>query len=566
VTRTALRATRSPAAHVCGLVLVLLVLLPLVGPFGSTSVDEGAVAHQARHLSQGGGWALRPPLPVIPADQLEFPITKSERAEEGWAPYARHPAYALLLALLTGLVGPVGMVLLSVAGTGLAAAAAGRLAQVIGLGQVAPACVWLVGLATPMLFNSYFLIAHSLGAAAVGWAAVFLLGPRQRPAAPLLLVGAAALAAAVLLRTEAVLVGASMAAVLGLGAVTRRGYGYGARCLIVTAGVLGGVALEYLWRRSLLVATGVITGPVGQASQPGWWGNRVEGFQQTILTVGAPNRVLALSVIALLAAAVVLRVGRSWVATRAGLLLVLAAVAGAVLFAVQDRPALVPGLLAAVPGLGAAAILWRPGAWEGARWKPLAATSALSGLAILATQYPEGGSVEWGGRYFAVLLPLVVPLALAVLHHAQSWVPMGRAVLVMLAVQAFAISAGSVRVLAEGSRDADRVLAEITYRGVPATVAGSPGDLRPVIITGDFGPPRLDWRRYEERRWLLLASGPNEVDPQVRALAEAIEPPRLVLLVSRDPARDLRRMGPVRPVGDPTSRGAFTYQVVELLG
>ena len=44
-----------------------------------------------------------------------------------------------------------------------------------------------------------------------------------------------------------------------------------------------------------------------------------------------------------------------------------------------------------------------------------AATFTLFALAVIATQYREGGSGEWGGRYFLVGIPVVVPVAVAAL-------------------------------------------------------------------------------------------------------------------------------------------------------
>ena len=49
----------------------------------------------------------------------------------------------------------------------------------------------------------------------------------------------------------------------------------------------------------------------------------------------------------------------------------------------------------------------------------LVAVAAIAAVGTLATQYREGGSAEWGGRYFAVLLPLVVPVAVAGLAAAR---------------------------------------------------------------------------------------------------------------------------------------------------
>ena len=44
-----------------------------------------------------------------------------------------------------------------------------------------------------------------------------------------------------------------------------------------------------------------------------------------------------------------------------------------------------------------------------------AATSGLFALGVIATEYPSGGTGEWGGRYFALALPVIVPVVLLAL-------------------------------------------------------------------------------------------------------------------------------------------------------
>ena len=46
-------------------------------------------------------------------------------------------------------------------------------------------------------------------------------------------------------------------------------------------------------------------------------------------------------------------------------------------------------------------------------------------LAVLATQYPVGGHTEWGGRYFALCLPLLGAMAGASLIAAADGLARG---------------------------------------------------------------------------------------------------------------------------------------------
>src|SRR3546814_3992647 len=75
--------------HAAALGLVILLVLPLVGPYGSVSMDDGAAAHQAIALERGDGWSMEAPIPAIDAEDLIFPVTKSEPTDDGWAPFAR---------------------------------------------------------------------------------------------------------------------------------------------------------------------------------------------------------------------------------------------------------------------------------------------------------------------------------------------------------------------------------------------------------------------------------------------------------------------------------------------
>ncbi|CAN5868188.1 hypothetical protein BH24ACT3_BH24ACT3_02660 [soil metagenome] len=84
------------------------------------------------------------------------------------------------------------------------------------------------------------------------------------------------------------------------------------------------------------------------------------------------------------------------------------AVAAALMHDIQ----LVPGLLPAFPFLAAGFAGLRRSRF-GAATRFLAASSAVYAGAILLTQYGDGGSAEWGGRYFAAGLPLAIPLAVA---------------------------------------------------------------------------------------------------------------------------------------------------------
>ncbi|MDQ6910972.1 MAG: hypothetical protein M3Z84_09370, partial [Actinomycetota bacterium] len=99
-------------AHLLALAVVLVALVPLVGTTASFSADEGAAIVQAHSLSRGDGWIVEHPLPQVDPTGKNYPLELSERGSRGFAPFGKHPLYALALAAADGLGGVTAMVLL----------------------------------------------------------------------------------------------------------------------------------------------------------------------------------------------------------------------------------------------------------------------------------------------------------------------------------------------------------------------------------------------------------------------------------------------------------------------
>ena len=102
----------------------------------------------------------------------------SERGATGRA-LAKHPLYPVLLAAADRLGGVTGMVLLSLAGTVAAAGLAAVLARRLDPALVRPD-LWMVGLASPLLFDGFLVIAHTLGAALAAAAVLLALRAVER--------------------------------------------------------------------------------------------------------------------------------------------------------------------------------------------------------------------------------------------------------------------------------------------------------------------------------------------------------------------------------------------------
>ena len=154
----------------------------------------------------------------------------------------------MLLALADRAGGVAAMVLLSLAGTLAAAALAAALARRIDPALARPT-VWVVGLASPLLFDGYLVMAHALAAAlAVG--AVLLAVRAVEERSPVAAAAVApCVAAAVMLRTEAVFVAAGLAIVAVV--VSRRRDSF-LVAAAATVGALAAMAGEDWWSRQIL--------------------------------------------------------------------------------------------------------------------------------------------------------------------------------------------------------------------------------------------------------------------------------------------------------------------------
>ncbi len=180
--RWAARVAEAPLwAHAVVLLVGLLAIVPVVGTGVSYSADEGVAIIQATSLSDGDGWVVPHPVPEVDPSDALYPLEHATLGDDGPVAYAKHPAYPWLLARVDQLGGQPGMVLLSVLGTWAAAVAAAVVAQQLGgLGRTS---LWVAGALSPLLFNGYWVIAHSVAAAAIGGATALAIAATSRSGA-----------------------------------------------------------------------------------------------------------------------------------------------------------------------------------------------------------------------------------------------------------------------------------------------------------------------------------------------------------------------------------------------
>lgn len=487
---------------------MLVVVLPIVGTHSQFSADEGAAIAQAQLLSNGDGWTTTHPFPAADPSGEAFPIELSPHRGDQYAPFLKHPLYALLLAGADKIGGRTMMVVLSLVGTwcaaGLVALVTRRLDPRPGVAALA---LWLAGLASPLFFDGYILVAHALGAATAAlaaWALVRLLderGPRVVDGVVLTV----AVFVSVLLRTEAVLLGVGLT--VGGFAVARRRRSWSLAVVALVPVVAADVArrLESRWSSWIIGGAASETTPLGNASRGGGIGGRLKGFFITFLLPSyrfdaAAALTLAVFVLVVAAAVVVVRKPED----RNGPIVLLgaAAVAGVAELFVATNP--VPGLLIVFPVIVFAAIVARRRSLGGDnRVMALAVAAGTYALLVLATQFSSGGSGEWGGRYFAVGLPLVVPLvALALTHLSQRTdAAAARTIGVLLGCAIVPIVVLAVLTLRSYHETTNRLVA-VTAAAAAQTPPGDGGS--PVVISNDGAAPRFAVDRLDDERWLTV--------------------------------------------------------------
>ncbi len=530
--------------HVVALAAVLLVGLWLTAPLVAFSSDEGAAVVQAQMLRDGHGWHYHSPIRSIDPEDQARPFVRGDHGNLGVAPLAKHPLYPVILAGADLVGGTVGMILLGMAGTLVAAVLAARLVGRLDESLARPV-LWLVGLASPLFFDAYLVQAHTLAAAAVAGAALAAVATlRRHRRRSHRLVSLAAMTALLwvgaMLRTEALLVGPALALAAAVIALARRTPKVRAGFVAVAA--VAGSALAWLtdrvWSRTII---GSPRPTPANASPSTWLGARWEAlhttwFQATYSGNQAVDTLLGLGALALLVAALLAhwrRARPAWVAVP----LVLA-VSCYVLRLVAASPEAAPGLAIAFPA--GWFLLWASGrrALREASAPLLALTSAAAVGGVLLTEYAIGGGVEWGGRYFAVIIPVAVPVITfaAVPVIRRHGADLARLVVVSLAVVSLASSWVALGALRSSHQHTAAVLDAIAREAQRSGTSG--GFDAPVVISSNRLLPQLDSRDFSRYVWVVPSQ--DELRRYADRLAE--RGVRRAVLVSDDQKADLSQL------------------------
>jgi hypothetical protein len=509
----AARAWNRPlTAHVAALTLVLLALMPWLGSSRLFSADEGALQAQAHVLADGDGWFIDHARPDLDPDGRFFLLHLSVNDGDRSAPFAKHPVYAVALAPLEGLGGKTAMVLSSLVGTVLAALAAALLARRLRPGTERWA-LWAIGLASPAFLYGYVLIAHTSGAALAGLAVVLAVGGARgwRQSVGV----AAALAAAVTLRSEALLFGVALAGACVVAAWLHRERRHLVIAAAAFAGAIGGQVIDRILAN--LAASGQASVNTAGSSGGSFLSDRVFSAVLTWLLpsydgFGFDDLLLAGAAIFGVFAVVV---ARRHPEDSSGIRLLASLAAACAVGRVLLPANLTPGLLIAFPLLAAGlAALDRRRILRDPAATIAAVTFALFALAVLATQYRDGGSGEWGGRYFLIGLPVIVPVVLAALADVGERLDAGtrRHLLAAAAIGSVALAATA------GLALHDKQWAG--QHGVDAFEAAAAAAPDAVAIATDGNAGRRSWPHAADGDDWFLTDGQGALTDLSTALAD----------------------------------------------
>ena len=453
----------------CALLLAVYIVLSMFNdPRAYLGTDTGGKVATLRVMEERGTldpdigyWAER----WDPEGRVH-PLYYTFQAGDRWVNvttlpmlYAGYPLYHLggyRLALVLPMVGSV-----------LAALAARALALRLGGGD-GWAAFWIVGLASPLTIYALDFWEHSLGVAALAWAAVLLLDVVEGRRAPNWALGAGVLfGAAATLRTEALVyafIAVALAClVMWLG--RRRFTAAVVAGALATAGLVVPLAANVALERATAERSIRSTRAAGTASAAVTTDARKKRVEEAMLNAAAitprqepASYVVGFALLGLLAF-VAVRAARPGDAGPAAI----AAVGAGALYLIRFGygPGFVPGLVAATPIAAAGLAL----GWTSRAARYLLGVGVASLPLVWATQYQGGAAPQWAGRYLLLSGLLFGVAGIVALPRLRPWAQrtfVGMAVV----ITAFGLVWTSIR-----TNDAGASLAALNRRPEPVVVS-----------------------------------------------------------------------------------------------
>ncbi len=467
--------------------------------------DEGLYALQAKTLVNEHRW--------IPPDQAHWidpsgksnPVIRDAAGSKGTAFYMRHPLFPVVLALFVYAFDNKGLLLPSILGALLSASAVGRFLAPRSK-DIQKTGFWLTLCATPLFIYSGLILGHTLAAGLAAWAFVFLVDWKNRRSIRSFIGFCIFATLALTIRTESAVVIAAYVGALFFEALRNRAQRVNNFVLAVTSAVLY-VVVQVIERQ---VQSSVLGqhGSSEQVTRGHGLTQQLKAASKTLIEPTVHTRGLSaalLVAIAVLAIGAILLKDRRFRVFTASI--VFATLSYLALF--SSKPTFIRGMIATMP------VLWF-GIWlsrrrEKTSTESLALISLLIFIALMAaTQYPDGGVVGWGGRFFVVGLPLFAFVATSALclewrsipHKSRVVLAVG-STLMTISVTTFGVQAlhyyhqkyaQSVSALSKASRQVEKLSTD-SYSGARPVVAINDGLIIPIY-----------WTEFSKYGWVYTGS------------------------------------------------------------
>jgi len=498
------------------LITQALLLLALLSAFalialdghGIAYPDEGLYAAQAQSLSRGG-WAEQSPAQRLPNVEALNGLGPEWVHHGHYIGYVRHSVYMRLLAPFFGAWGFAGLLVPSVLAGALASLAAALLARRLDPRLAAPA-LWMTGIGTPLIFDSLLVAAHALAAASFGWAVVGLakglLDRRPRH----LLWTVPLLVATVWMRSEGAVAVAALGGAIGLVSLlsTRRDRRRALVGMLCGAGIIALAAVAYFVDAELArritgstAATQTVSRFEGDRSFLGQvWSSLLRPWY----SASAPHPFVGLGSLAVVLAAVLAR----FLGARRPFIPLAVLTTGTIclLYSAPTTRGFITGLFAAAPLLLAGLVLLRRVDLARPMATTFLITIAATAFGIVATGYSEGGAAEWGGRFYAILLPLLVPLALLGALRAFELLPTSGA---RSAATLCVVVVVSIAWMAIATNAENRERSEGFNRSTIAAIDQHHATEKPLVIVGGVAPGGAARILWDQRDRMDVLVGPT---------------------------------------------------------
>ena len=506
------------------LVVGFLAVLPLY-PFTS---DEGVVLLQAKELRVDGDWLVDGPPASIDPDQTATVPYFGERSEDAKTFYVRHPLYPYLLAKITDLAGTAGAVAVSTFGAFATAVLSALLARELG-SRHERLVLWICGVCTPVFFYAYVVVAHTITAAAAVTAAICALRIIRSGEIRYAIGIALACVVATMLRSEGAFIGLSLVAAVAClwlfkSAVPKR------LAIVAVSGGLATVAAVVVdrWWRHSIIGDELPAMPSGIESDS-FIEDRLSGlFTTWFSSASAPSSIAIAVTTAFVGVSIAGFAARKRDYIPAFVGWVVAALSYVYVLLSSAAPA-ISGLFLVVPAVWFSILVMRRSDWWGdldRKFVSLMIVFATTG--VLLTQYSIGGGLEWGGRYFSFLLPLLIPLVIAALTRSvQTFGRIAPATIAAIAVASVLVASLAIERLNESHDVTEAAENDLVQTLRQASAAG----FEPYVVSPELLIPQNFWQIVDTTRWLV----PDEerLTPVIDRLGAQRIP--TIVVMSRDP-------------------------------